>query len=43
MPLVTYGKSRHQAEVITGDAVDRVVAYARKTAKPIVIERLDFR
>ena len=43
MPLVTYGKSRHQAEAIIGDAVARVVAYARAAGKPIVIERLDFR
>ncbi|MCY3657446.1 MAG: IS200/IS605 family accessory protein TnpB-related protein [Caldilineaceae bacterium] len=43
VPLVTYGKSRHQAEAIIGDAVARVVAYARAAGKPIVIERLDFR
>ena len=43
VPLVTYGKSQHQAEAIIGDAVASVVAYARKTGKPIVIERLDFR
>ena len=43
VPLVTYGKSRHQAEAIIGDAVARVVAYARDVAKPIVIEKLDFR
>ena len=42
VPLVTYGKSQHQAEAIIGDAVARVVAYARETGKPIVIERLDF-
>ncbi len=41
--LVTNGKSRHQAEAIIGDAVARVVAYARETGKPVVIERLDFR
>ncbi|MXZ23623.1 MAG: IS200/IS605 family element transposase accessory protein TnpB [Caldilineaceae bacterium SB0665_bin_21] len=43
VPLVTYGKSRHQAEAIIGDAVARVVAYAREVGKPVVIERLDFR
>ena len=43
VPLVTYGKSRHQAEAIIGDAVASVVAYAREVGKPIVIERLDFR
>ena len=43
VPLVTYGKSQHQAEAITGDAVASVVAYARDAGKPIVMERLDFR
>ena len=42
-PLVTYGKSGHQAEALIGDAVTRVVEYARQAGKPIVIERLDFR
>ena len=42
-PLVTYGKSRYQAEAIIGDAVASVVAYAREVGKPIVIEKLDFR
>ena len=41
--LVTYGKSRHQAEALIGDAVARVVDYARRVGKPIVVERLDFR
>ena len=43
VPLITYGKSQHQAEAIIGDAVARVVDYAREVGKPIVIERLDFR
>ena len=43
VPLVTYGKSQHQAEAIIGDAVASVVEYAREVCKPIVIERLDFR
>ena len=43
VPLVTYGKSRHQAEALIGDAVAGVVAYAREAGKPIVIEKLDFR
>ena len=43
VPLVTYGKSQHQAEAIIGDAVAGVVEYARESGKPIVIERLDFR
>ena len=43
VPLVTYGKSTHQAEALIGDAVAGVVEYARDVGKPIVIERLDFR
>ena len=43
VPLVTYGRSRRQAEAIIGDAVAGVVEYARAAGKPIVIERLDFR
>ena len=42
VPLVTYGKSAHQAEALIGDAVAGVVEYARKARKPIVMERLDF-
>ena len=30
-------------EAIIGDAVARVVAYAREAGKPVVMERLDFR
>ena len=43
VPLVTYGKSHHQAEALIGDAVASVVEYAREVGKPLVIERLDFR
>ena len=43
VPLVTYGKSHHQAEALIGDAVAGVVEYARQVCKPIVIEKLDFR
>ncbi len=43
VPLVTYGKSTHQAEALIGDAVAGVVEYAREAGKPIVIEKLDFR
>ena len=42
-PLVTYGKSRLQAEALIGDAVARVIDYARRVGKPIASERLDFR
>ena len=43
VPLVTYGKSAHQAEAVIGDAVAGVVEYAKEVRKPIVIEKLDFR
>ena len=43
VPLVTYGKSRHQAEALIGDAVSSVVGHARDVGKPIVLEKLDFR
>ena len=43
VPLVTYGKSTHQAEALIGDAVASVVQYAKEAGKPIVIEQLDFR
>ena len=42
-PLVTYGKSQHQAQALIDDAVAPVVAYAREAGKPIVLEKLDFR
>ena len=43
VPLVTYGRSSHQALALIGDAVAGVVEYARAVGKPIVIEKLDFR
>ena len=43
VPLVTHGKSQHQSAALIGDAVARVVEYAREVGKPIVIEKLDFR
>ena len=43
VPLVTYGKSHHQAEALIGDAVAGVVGYARGVGKPLVVEKLDFR
>ena len=42
VPLVTYGKSRRQAEALVGDAVAGIVAVARDVGKPLVIENLDF-
>ena len=43
VPLVTYGKSQHQAAALIGDAVAGVVQYAKEVGKPVVIEKLDFR
>ena len=42
VPLATYGKSQKQAEALIGDAVAEVVALARASGKPLVIESLDF-
>ena len=42
VPLVTYGRSTHQAEALIGDAVAGVVEYARDAGKPIVIEERTF-
>ncbi len=42
VPCPTRGKSRHQRLAAIGDAVKRVVAYARDRHKSIVAERLDF-
>ena len=43
VPLVTYGRSSHQAEALIGDSVAGVVEHARQAGKPVVIERLDFK
>ena len=43
VPLVTYGKTGHQAEALIEDAVAGVVEHARQAGKPVVIERLDFK
>ena len=43
VPLVTYGKTGHQAEALIGDSVAGVVEHARQAGKPVVIERLDFK
>ena len=43
VPLVTYGRSSHQAEALTGDSVAGLVEHARQAGKPVVIERLDFK
>ena len=43
VPLVTYGRSQHQAEAVIGDAAATVVEHAKEVGKPVVIEKLDFR
>ena len=43
VPLVTYGRSSHQAEEMIGDVVANVVEHAVQAGKPVVIERLDFK
>lgn len=42
IPCVTYGKSSSQAMAIIGNACKEVVAQAKTTGKPLVIEKLDF-
>ncbi|HTP06377.1 MAG TPA: transposase [Nitrospirota bacterium] len=42
VPCVTYGKSSEQRKATIGDALKSVMAFAVKTQKPLVIERLDF-
>ena len=38
----TYGKTAKQSEAVVGDAVARVVCYAREVGKPVAFEKLDF-
>jgi IS605 OrfB family transposase len=40
--LNTHGKNQNQAKALIGDACADVVAYAKTTGKPLVIEDLDF-
>jgi len=42
IPLVTYGCDRDQAAARIGEAVKRVMAFAREKGKPLAVERLDF-
>lgn len=42
IPCVTYGKSSSQAMAVIGNACKDVVAQAKGTGKPLVIEKLDF-
>ncbi len=43
VPLVACGKSRRQAQAISGDPVGSMVEYARNVGKPAVMEELAFR
>jgi len=42
IPCVTYGKTSDQAVAIIGDAGKEVIAEAKTSGKPIVIEKIDF-
>ena len=42
VPLVTYGKTSHQAKALIGDAVKTVVLQAQDAGKPLVVEKLEF-
>ena len=39
---VTYGKSKEKLKALTGEVCKQLVEYAKKTKKPLVIEKLDF-
>jgi len=43
IPLVTYGKSKHQTLAAIGEASKELVALAEKSKKPIILEKLDFK
>ncbi len=40
--LNLYGKNSHQAKAIIGDACKKIVSFAEKTKKPLVLEKLNF-
>ncbi|HUI66593.1 MAG TPA: hypothetical protein VL087_00065 [Nitrospirota bacterium] len=42
MPCITYGKSAEQRNAAIGDAVKSIMAFAVRTRKPLVMEKLDF-
>jgi len=42
VPCITYGKSAEQRNAAIGDAVKSVMAFAVRTRKPLVMEKLDF-
>jgi IS605 OrfB family transposase len=42
IPLVTYGKSQHQAKALIGEASALAIAWAANKRKPIALEKLDF-
>ncbi len=42
IPLVSYGKTKEQAKAVIGDACAKVVQIARRSKKPLVVERLNF-
>ena len=42
IPLIIYGKTTEQAKALVGDVVKQVVTQAVQSAKPIVVEKLDF-
>jgi IS605 OrfB family transposase len=42
LPLVTYGKTHHQAKAHIGDVVKEIVSWGYSTTKPLVIEELSF-
>lgn len=43
IPLVTYGKTKAQAQAMIGDACKEVIALCKEKGKILVIEQLDFK
>ena len=43
IPWISYGKTKHQLKAITGDICKHIIAKAKETKKPIIIEQLDFK
>lgn len=43
IPWISYGKTKGQLKATTGDICKQIIDQAKKTKKPIVIEKLDFK
>jgi IS605 OrfB family transposase len=43
LPWISYGKTKEQLKAITGDLCKQIIEHAKKTKKPIVLEKLNFK